>query len=57
MSRPQESLPVEARRILWNRLWDRLLAPPQVETPLPPGATRDGRPADPIAIQNEEGQS
>ncbi len=56
MSRPQHPLPLEARLILWDRLWDRLLAPPMVETPPPPGPTRDGRPADPLAVQNEEGQ-
>ncbi len=56
MSRPQDSLPLEARRVLWSRLWDRLLAPPQVETPSPPGPTRDGQPDDPYAVQNEEGQ-
>ena len=42
-------LPLEARRVLWQRLWDRLLAPPTAESPPPPGPTRDGRPADPFA--------
>ena len=48
-------LPLEARRVLWQRLWDRLLAPPTAEAPPPPGPTRDGRPADPLAAPAEEG--
>ena len=48
-------LPLEARRLLWQRLWDRLLAPPAIESPPPPGPTRDGRPADPLAVSTEEG--
>ncbi len=50
------ALSLEARRILWSRLWDRLLAPPRVETPPPPGPTRDGRPGDPLAPQPEDGE-
>ena len=46
-------LPLEARRVLWQRLWDRLLAPPAAEAP--PGPTRDGRPADPHAAPDGEG--
>ena len=50
-------LPSEARRVLWQRLWDRLLAPPPDLAPPPPGPTRDGRPADPFAtpLDGEEG--
>ena len=48
-------LPLEARRVLWQRLWDRLLAPPTTELPPPPGPTRDGRPVDPFAASNGEG--
>ena len=48
-------LPLEARRVLWQRLWDRLLAPPTAETPPPPGPTRDGRPADPLAERDRTG--
>ena len=48
-------LPLEARRILWQRLWDRLLASPTIEAPPPPGPTRDGRPADPFAVPAGEG--
>ena len=50
-------LPVEARRLLWQRLWDRLLAPPTIEAPPPPGPTRDGRPADPLAGPGPEGEA
>ncbi len=56
MSKPSHPLPLEARRVLWSRLWDRLLAPPRVETPPPPGPSWDGRPVDPLAPQHEEGQ-
>ncbi len=28
-----EPLPLEVRRILWQRVWDRLLAPPPREKP------------------------
>ncbi|MDP9359487.1 MAG: hypothetical protein M3R02_30225 [Chloroflexota bacterium] len=56
MSKPTHPLSLEARRLLWSRLWDRLLAPPLVETPPPPGPTRDERPVDPLAAQHEEGQ-
>ena len=48
-------LPIEARRVLWARLWDRLLSPPTAEVPPPPGPTRDGRPADPFAAPDGEG--
>ena len=48
-------LPLEARRVLWQRLWGRLLAPPTAEAPPPPGPTRDGRPADPFAGPAGEG--
>jgi hypothetical protein len=27
MSKPTPPLPLEARRAIWNRLWDRLLQP------------------------------
>jgi hypothetical protein len=27
MPRPHEPLPLESRRVLWTRLWDRLLQP------------------------------
>ncbi len=56
MSKSTHPLPLEARRVLWSRLWDRLLAPPRVETPTALGPTRDGRPGDPLAAQHEEGQ-
>lgn len=48
-------LPIEARRILWRKIWDRLLAPPAAEAPPPPGPARDGRPADPFAAPAAEG--
>ena len=48
-------LPLAARRVLWARIWDRLLAPPAVENPPPLGPTRDGRPADPFAAPDGEG--
>ncbi len=45
-----EPLPLEARRILWQRVWDRLLAPPPSEEPRradrldePDDETRRGR--------------
>ena len=50
-------LPLEARRVLWQRLWDRLLAAPPDLSPPPPGPTRDGRPADPLAAPDAEGRS
>ena len=50
----RESLPLEARRVLWRRLWDRLLAAPPDLSPPPPGPTRDGRPADPLAAPDRE---
>lgn len=31
MSRDQHSSSPEARRILWNRIWDRILEPPRTE--------------------------
>ncbi len=55
-TRGGEPLPLEARRALWNRLWDRLLAPEDLRDPAevsaharkdaPPergGASREGR--------------
>jgi len=57
MSKPSHPLPLDARRVLWSRIWDRLLAPPTVALPPPPGPTRDGRPANPLAAtQDREGQ-
>jgi hypothetical protein len=57
MSKPTHPLPLEARRVLWTRIWDRLLAPPRIDIPSSPAPTRDGRPADPLAAaQDREGQ-
>jgi|GEM_PF-6690313 len=42
-----EPLPLEVRRILWQRVWDRLLAPPPREKPTDPeerDGTHEGRP-------------
>ena len=49
-------LPIEARRVLWQRLWDRLLAPPPDLSPPAPGPTRDGRPGDPFAEPDRTGE-
>lgn len=57
MSKPTHPLPLEARRVLWQRIWDRLLAPPTAETPPSPGPTRDGRPTDPLATPDGEGRT
>jgi hypothetical protein len=54
VSKPDRPLPLEARRVLWTRIWNRLLAEP-VE-PMSPPPTRDGRPTDPLAAPDEEGQ-
>ena len=56
MSRPIHPLPLEARCLLWRRVWDRLLAPPPDASPPPPAPGRDGRPADPLAEPHEEGR-
>jgi hypothetical protein len=57
MSKPTHPLPLEARRVLWTRIWDRLLAPPRIDSPPSPGPTRDGRPADTFAPgQDREGE-
>ncbi len=54
MSKPSHPLPLEARRVLWNRIWDRLLASPTVETPPALGPNRGGRPADPLAVPEDK---
>ena len=57
MSKPSHPLPLEARRVLWARIWDRLLAPPTAEMPSPQDSTRNGHPADPLTRgQDKEGQ-
>jgi hypothetical protein len=54
MSKPTHPLPIEARRALWTRIWDRLLAAPPDASPSPAGPTRDGRPTDPHTDPPEE---
>jgi hypothetical protein len=55
--RRHEPLPLEARRALWERIWDRLLAPTTEEQPHSREPTRDGRPTDPFVTPDEERSS
>jgi hypothetical protein len=54
MPKPAHALPLEARQLLWQRVWDRLLAAPPDAAPPTPGPTRDGRPADPLTAPASE---
>jgi hypothetical protein len=47
-TRRNGTLPIEARLYLWQRVWDRLLAPPADMVAPPTAGTRDGKPADPL---------
>ncbi len=38
-----EPLPLEVRRILWQRVWDRLLAPPPRVDPTDPAERDESR--------------
>ena len=55
MSRPRGPLPVEAQRVLWIRLWDRLLQPPRAEPAQPERIPTPEELADPQPASRGEG--
>jgi hypothetical protein len=53
MPRPHEPLPLEARKVLWKKVWDRLLAAP-ADVGASPIQGRGGNPGDPMAEPGAE---
>ena len=53
---PSRPLPIEARRALWTRLWERLLSPPPDRTSRP-DAPRDEPAGEGFASGRQEGEA
>jgi hypothetical protein len=56
MTRSQPFLPFPVRRALWNKLWDRLLAPPRPEPANPSPVPTPEEIADPEPRSRGEGE-
>lgn len=55
--RQPRNLPLEARRVLWDQLWDRLLGPPRPEPVTPEHIPTPEELADPTPrSRGEEGK-
>lgn len=55
MSRQPDPLPPAARRALWDKVWDRLLAPPRCEPATPEPIPTPESVADPVVRSRGEG--